>query len=163
MGDSNPRYGNPYVSLANWWFQPLTQPSSTRSGLSNRHLSFKKRVQRYKIFLTLASFFTFFFIKSSTSLISDGFLPIKSPPKTATPTLLRSFYPQKSLLLFKKLLSPRYIFSFPLRDFMFPVQKLLYTGRKLLYTVQKHKFTGRKQKIVLGVTKKLPRQAKKFS
>ena len=27
LGDSNPRYGNPYVSLANWWFQPLTQPS----------------------------------------------------------------------------------------------------------------------------------------
>ena len=26
-GDSNPRYGNPYVSLANWWFQPLTHPS----------------------------------------------------------------------------------------------------------------------------------------
>ncbi len=29
LGDSNPRYGNPYVSLANWWFQPLTQTSST--------------------------------------------------------------------------------------------------------------------------------------
>ena len=27
LGDSNPRYGNPYVSLANWWFQPLTQTS----------------------------------------------------------------------------------------------------------------------------------------
>ena len=27
VGDSNPRYGCPYVSLANWWFQPLTQPS----------------------------------------------------------------------------------------------------------------------------------------
>ena len=27
VGDSNPRYGNPHVSLANWWFQPLTQPS----------------------------------------------------------------------------------------------------------------------------------------
>ena len=26
-GDSNPRYGNPYVSLANWWFQPLTHTS----------------------------------------------------------------------------------------------------------------------------------------
>ena len=24
LGDSNPRYGCPYVSLANWWFQPLT-------------------------------------------------------------------------------------------------------------------------------------------
>ena len=27
LGDSNPRYGCPYVSLANWWFQPLTQTS----------------------------------------------------------------------------------------------------------------------------------------
>lgn len=25
--DSNPRYSYPYVSLANWWFQPLTHPS----------------------------------------------------------------------------------------------------------------------------------------
>ena len=29
LGDSNPRYGYPYVSLANWWFQPLTQTSFT--------------------------------------------------------------------------------------------------------------------------------------
>ena len=28
LGDSNPRYGYPYGSLANCWFQPLTQPSS---------------------------------------------------------------------------------------------------------------------------------------
>ena len=27
-GDSNPRYSNPYDSLANWWFQPLTHLSS---------------------------------------------------------------------------------------------------------------------------------------
>ena len=27
LGDSNPRYGYPYVSLANWWFQPLTHTS----------------------------------------------------------------------------------------------------------------------------------------
>ena len=25
--DSNPRYSFPYVSLANWWFQPLTHTS----------------------------------------------------------------------------------------------------------------------------------------
>ena len=25
--DSNPRYSYPYVSLANWWFQPLTHPT----------------------------------------------------------------------------------------------------------------------------------------
>ena len=27
LGDSNPRYGYPYDSLANCWFQPLTQTS----------------------------------------------------------------------------------------------------------------------------------------
>ena len=27
LGDSNPRYGYPYGSLANYWFQPLTQTS----------------------------------------------------------------------------------------------------------------------------------------
>ena len=32
LGDSNPRYGNPYVSLANWWFQPLTQTSFRLAG-----------------------------------------------------------------------------------------------------------------------------------
>ena len=34
VGDSNPRYGNPYVSLANWWFQPLTQPSKRSLGVT---------------------------------------------------------------------------------------------------------------------------------
>ena len=29
LGDSNPRYGYPYGSLANCWFQPLTQTSKT--------------------------------------------------------------------------------------------------------------------------------------
>ncbi len=33
-GDSNPRYGYPYVSLANWWFQPLTH-TSLICGFSN--------------------------------------------------------------------------------------------------------------------------------
>ncbi len=28
LGDSNPRYSHPYGSLANYWFQPLTQTSS---------------------------------------------------------------------------------------------------------------------------------------
>ena len=31
LGDSNPRYGNPHGSLANCWFQPLTQTSLTVS------------------------------------------------------------------------------------------------------------------------------------
>ena len=29
LGDSNPRYGYPYGSLANCWFQPLTQTSKS--------------------------------------------------------------------------------------------------------------------------------------
>ena len=34
-GDSNPRYGYPYVSLANWWFQPLTHTSPGCSEISD--------------------------------------------------------------------------------------------------------------------------------
>ena len=30
LRDSNSWYGCPYVSLANWWFQPLTQTSILR-------------------------------------------------------------------------------------------------------------------------------------
>ena len=40
-GDSNPRYGNPHVSLANWWFQPLTHPSSQGSIFRVAKHSFK--------------------------------------------------------------------------------------------------------------------------
>ena len=35
-GDSNPRYGYPYDSLANCWFQPLTHPSFVGMRLSHR-------------------------------------------------------------------------------------------------------------------------------
>ena len=35
LGDSNPRYGYPYGSLANCWFQPLTQ-TSISSAYGNR-------------------------------------------------------------------------------------------------------------------------------
>ena len=35
LGDSNPRYGYPYGSLANCWFQPLTQTSKC-SAYGNR-------------------------------------------------------------------------------------------------------------------------------
>ncbi|WP_277121270.1 hypothetical protein, partial [Bacteroides ndongoniae] len=51
---SNPRYGNPYVSLANWWFQPLTQTSFNLHYLSNA-------VQRYGKLLDCASLFDSFF------------------------------------------------------------------------------------------------------
>ena len=33
LGDSNPRYGYPYGSLANYWFQPLTQTSKLAAGI----------------------------------------------------------------------------------------------------------------------------------
>jgi hypothetical protein len=46
-GDSNPRYSFPYVSLANWWFQPLTHLSSTsRTFIYFPYL----RLQRYQNF-----------------------------------------------------------------------------------------------------------------
>ena len=39
-GDSNPRYGYPYDSLANCWFQPLTHPSPFwKNGLQRNNLS----------------------------------------------------------------------------------------------------------------------------
>ena len=34
--DSNPRYSYPYVSLANWWFQPLTHPSNMFKELGDK-------------------------------------------------------------------------------------------------------------------------------
>ena len=37
-GDSNPRYGYPYVSLANWWFQPLTHTSRFVSDFASANI-----------------------------------------------------------------------------------------------------------------------------
>ena len=37
-GDSNPRYGYPYVSLANWWFQPLTHTSGFVSDFASANI-----------------------------------------------------------------------------------------------------------------------------
>ncbi len=59
-GDSNPRYGNPHVSLANWWFQPLTHPSS--QGSYNRvakHCS-QMRCKGSAFFRTTKTFCKFF-------------------------------------------------------------------------------------------------------
>ena len=81
LGDSNPRDCYPYVSLANWWFQPLTQTSFLRGswrirtavhGFADRwlshsskepifhysHASFvsRLRMQRYDYFLNLQAF-----------------------------------------------------------------------------------------------------------
>ena len=47
LGDSNPRYGYPYGSLANCWFQPLTQ---TSIGIPRQSIFSQMRVQRYELF-----------------------------------------------------------------------------------------------------------------
>ena len=53
-GDSNPRYSYPYVSLANWWFQPLTHTSL------NLHC-FSNAVQMYGKLLDYANLSIIFF------------------------------------------------------------------------------------------------------
>ena len=59
-GDSNPRYGYPYVSLANWWFQPLTQTSFLSRFLadSNRRTRFCRPLTKPLIQGTNISFFS---------------------------------------------------------------------------------------------------------
>ena len=64
LGDSNPRYGCPYVSLANWWFQPLTQTSFP-------HL-FSNAVQKYNIFRIYKGITPSFFNKMQIFLIFEG-------------------------------------------------------------------------------------------
>ena len=63
LGDSNPRYGCPYVSLANWWFQPLTQTSFP-------HL-FSNAVQKYNIFRIYKGITPYFFKKNANILLSQ--------------------------------------------------------------------------------------------
>ena len=67
VGDSNPRYGNPYVSLANWWFQPLTQPSKCLEKFLAEPL-LSNAMQRYNIFLKPPNFFINFFLISCKSI-----------------------------------------------------------------------------------------------
>ena len=55
-GDSNPRYGDPYVSLANWWFQPLTHPSEREC--KDSKLIWYTKIFRYKKLLFFISFFS---------------------------------------------------------------------------------------------------------
>ena len=52
-GDSNPRYGYPYDSLANCWFQPLTH-LSVQLKLFLRSTEREKAAQRYDIYLYYA-------------------------------------------------------------------------------------------------------------
>ena len=53
-GDSNPRYGYPYVSLANWWFQPLTHTSSQVSFAERAFLK-----KRCKVTINISFYKTF--------------------------------------------------------------------------------------------------------
>ena len=86
MGDSNPRYGNPYVSLANWWFQPLTQPSkSLEKFLAEPLLS--NAMQRYNIFLKPPNFFiNFFHILDKTIIFCEKHHSFRQMPHFS-PTL----------------------------------------------------------------------------
>ena len=103
LGDSNPRYGCPYVSLANWWFQPLTQTSflwgswrirTAVHGFADRWLSHSSkeperfaivvsrlRMQRYNYFLDyqildrfFVQFSCFFWYKSHPQHPSHGLI-----------------------------------------------------------------------------------------
>ena len=70
LGDSNPRYGYPYVSLANWWFQPLTQTSFFITSIlfkcgANIGGTFGLRKSFSKIF------FTCFLMKEITCYVSN--------------------------------------------------------------------------------------------
>ena len=94
-GDSNPRYGNPYGSLANCWFQPLTHPSNSPI-LPKEVLSFNRGVisliagAKVRLFFEPCKFFGYFFriplhfsIKSEfRSLEHDAFQLRNSPIKT---------------------------------------------------------------------------------
>ncbi len=68
-GDSNPRYPFEYVSLANWWFQPLTHPSKGRFVVDV--IFFKCSAKISGIFET-ANFFALFYFGNNRY-----FCPIK--------------------------------------------------------------------------------------
>ena len=57
-GDSNPRYPFEYVSLANWWFQPLTHPSRDGTVVERR---FSKRSAKIRRIFESANFFGLFY------------------------------------------------------------------------------------------------------
>ncbi len=62
LGDSNPRYPNRYGSLANCWFQPLTQTSLP--GLPKQLIT-ELRVQRYGKKFNPPNFLQYFFESTS--------------------------------------------------------------------------------------------------
>ena len=66
-GDSNPRYGNPYGSLANCWFQPLTHPSKGLRSQKPWGYLLDCGCKGTTIFSTLQIFSLFFFVFSQFS------------------------------------------------------------------------------------------------
>ena len=72
-GDSNPRYGNPYVSLANWWFQPLTHPSLGVYGDIPERCIFQMRCKDKLRFFILQINPSILFRKLYVALSSDSF------------------------------------------------------------------------------------------
>ena len=65
-GDSNPRYGYPYDSLANCWFQPLTHPSP-RLARNRQFLPecafLPKAAAKVLLFFDMTKYFCVFFEK----------------------------------------------------------------------------------------------------
>ena len=60
-GDSNPRYGNPYGSLANCWFQPLTHPSKKEALSFNRGVISLIAGAKVRLFFEPCKFLSHFF------------------------------------------------------------------------------------------------------
>ena len=91
LGDSNPRYSHPYGSLANYWFQPLTQTSFRRFLVVTAAFSLKCGA-KVLLFFECAKFLGSFFSKKrifySFSLLSALLFSIKRGVFAAHP----SFY-----------------------------------------------------------------------
>ena len=63
-GDSNPRYGNPYGSLANCWFQPLTSFQKDY-GVRNRGVISLIAGAKVQLFFEPTKYFPNFFKKKA--------------------------------------------------------------------------------------------------
>lgn len=87
LGDSNPRYGYPYGSLANCWFQPLTHPSRVRYRIAKHCLS--NAGAKLAIYFRPAKFIGIFFLKiflfAVFSLFIWRFLRFSRPKATIHP------------------------------------------------------------------------------
>ena len=62
LGDSNPRYSHPYGSLANYWFQPLTQTSSVLPFRGDSEVALALKCgAKVSTYFRFCKFFTIFF------------------------------------------------------------------------------------------------------